>query len=127
LTERYIIVPPSFPRAAVDSIKEAVKADSRLVAAANQAQDGKLAQYLAGAPDLLHRYQVAPDAPRALITAAMDIRHLGHGLAIPKDLLKASTPAHLTDDEWEGVSQMRSGSRRLSITPQRRATATNAL
>ena len=102
-----ITVPPSFSAEVVDSLEATVGADPRLLEAAKRARDGEVTQYLAGAPDLLDRYQKADDAPKALLTAAMDIRRLGHGPAIPRDLLWAGTTAYLTIHQWENVSQNR--------------------
>ena len=75
--------------------------DARLAQAAAQAQDGQITQFLAGAPDLLARYQHAPPAARALIQAAMDARRLGCGPHLPLALLEAAAPGYLTDTEWD--------------------------
>jgi hypothetical protein len=77
--------------------------DPRLREAARRAEDGELTQYLAGAPALLERYETAPAGAGALLTAAMDLRRLGHGPALPVDLLQAAVPAYLTDREWNAV------------------------
>ena len=71
--------------------------------AARRAEDGELTQYLAGAPALLQRYETAPLGAKALLTAAMELRRLGHGLALPLDLLQAAVPAYLTNREWNTV------------------------
>ena len=105
LTDHDIAVPASFSDRVVDKLKTESGADPRLVEAATRAQGGELTQYLAGAPALLARYENATEAPKALITAAMDIRRLGHGLHIPQDLLYASTAAYLSEHQWHHVSQ----------------------
>jgi hypothetical protein len=58
-------------------------------AAAVAGQDGQLAQYLAGVPDLLDRYAGPGGDPygQAVITAAMDATRLGHASPLPAALL----------------------------------------
>jgi hypothetical protein len=98
-----IKVPKSFSNQVVSRLQADPGTDPRLVEAANKAQNGELIQYLAGAPELMDRYQNAPDGAWALVTAAMDISRLGHGPAIPKDLLRAATPAYLTNPVWDKI------------------------
>jgi hypothetical protein len=81
--------------------------DPRLRYAAERAEEGQVIQYLAGAPALLERYRSAPVAARALITAAMDARRLGHRAELPHDLLADAAEGYLTDaqlnqldDDW---------------------------
>lgn len=74
--------------------------DNRLVDAIEHARNGQITQYLAGAPALLERYRNLPAPPRALLTAAMDARRLGHGLFLSPDLLAAAASGYLTDAQW---------------------------
>jgi hypothetical protein len=81
--------------------------DPRLRHAAERAEEGQVIQYLAGAPALVERYRNAPVAARALITAAMDARRLGHSAELPRDLLADAAEGYLTDaqlnlldDDW---------------------------
>ncbi|MFM9634066.1 helix-turn-helix domain-containing protein [Streptomyces galilaeus] len=68
--------------------------------------DGRVTQDLAGAPELLNRYQQASPAAKAVLEAAMDARRLGVGLHLPQafltdaatDYLHQSDYDHLTDD-----------------------------
>ena len=100
LTGNYIRVPDSFDNATLVEFWDTSRPDPRLVEAASRATDGELTQYLAGGPALLERYEAAPEVPKSLITAAMDLRRLGHGPTIPISLLEAVTPAYLTDRQW---------------------------
>ncbi|HEV7975334.1 hypothetical protein [Amycolatopsis sp.] len=75
--------------------------DPRLKYAAERAEQGQITQYLAGAPALLERYRTAPVPARALITAAMDARRLGHSVALPRALLAAAAEGSLTDDQYD--------------------------
>jgi hypothetical protein len=70
-------------------------------AAARAGQDGQIAQYLAGVPDLLTQYQ-GPGGDRygqAVITAAMDAARLGFESPLPEALLLDAVPGYLTDLE----------------------------
>jgi hypothetical protein len=98
LSGRDITVPAAFSPAEVALLGRA--GDLRLAAAAD-ARDGRVTQFLAGAPELLARYRNAPPAARALVDAAMDARRLGTGEAIPLAFLEAAVPGYLDDTEWE--------------------------
>lgn len=87
--------------------------DQRLSEAARQAEGAAVTQYLAGAPDLLQRYEMAEPATRVVIDTAMDARRLGHGELLSTALLRAAAPAYLDartrrvmerDPEWFDVA-----------------------
>ena len=103
LAGRDISVPAAFTAAQLHDLTEA--ADPRLAQAAAASQDGQVTQFLAGAPELLARYRNAPPAPAALISAAMDARRLGMGIALPRAFLEAAAPEYLTDAEWDGLGE----------------------
>jgi hypothetical protein len=67
------------------------------------APDGRITQFIAGAPELLTRYHTADRVTKALITAAMDARRLGMGEAIPLSFLEAAVPAYLDDEGLETI------------------------
>jgi hypothetical protein len=98
-----IVVPTSFAPSAVTALLETTGTDPRLVEAATRATDGELTQYLAGAPALLEHYETAEPPAKAVLTLAMDLRRLGHGPALPLDLLETGTSAYLTDREWDSL------------------------
>ena len=99
LTGHDIPVPAKFDD---DQLRKLVKAgDPRLAQAAAGSRDGRVIQYLAGAPELLDRYQTATPAARALIDAAMDAARLGMRSALPRAFLEAAAPGYLTDTEWD--------------------------
>jgi hypothetical protein len=95
LSGRDISVPPVLTAAQQLQLAEA--GDPRLVQAASAAENGQVIQFLAGAPELLARYRNAPPAAAALISAAMDARRLGMGIALPQAFLEATAPQYLTD------------------------------
>ncbi|WP_433113677.1 hypothetical protein [Micromonospora sp. CA-246542] len=81
------------------------EADPRLRQAAAHAEDGRITQYLAGAPELEDRYRMAPPAARAVIQVAMDARRLGHPLALPHALLEQAAPGYLDDHGWDTLGE----------------------
>jgi uncharacterized protein YidB (DUF937 family) len=70
--------------------------------------DGQVIQYLAGARDLLARYDgpLADPYGQAVITAAMDASRLGHAGPLPAALLRDAAPGYLavpdrTASDWD--------------------------
>lgn len=101
LTGHELPVPAAFSGRDLLAAAEGAEHDPRLRYAVDHAEQGQITQYLAGAPALLERYRTAPAAARALIEAAMDARRLGHGLALPLEMLEAGAEGYLTDDQWD--------------------------
>ena len=102
LSGRDIPVPAAFTAAQVQML--GTSADPRLAMAA-AARDGQVVQFLAGAPELLARYRHAPPAAAALISAAIDGRRLGMGVALPLGFLEAAAPGYLTEDQWDRLDE----------------------
>ena len=103
LAGRDITVPAAFTAAQLQRLSEV--GDARLAQAAVRAQDAQVIQFLAGAPELLARYNNAPPAAMALIHAAMDARRLGMGPALPCAFLEEAAPGYLTDSEWDALGE----------------------
>ena len=97
-----IDVPPVFTASEVTAAARASQslADAAY-AAARAGQDGQIAQYLAGVPDLLGRLQGTEGNRygQAVITAAMDAARLGAEGPLPEALLLAAAPGYLTGPE----------------------------
>ena len=84
-----------------------------IAAAFAAGDDGEIIQYLAGAPDLLNRYQGPGAEPhgRAIITAAMDAARLGYLGPYAPRFLQAAATGYLTDRQrtaelsiwWDGA------------------------
>ncbi|MFD6563108.1 tetratricopeptide repeat protein, partial [Micromonospora profundi] len=91
-------VPETFTSVEVRDL--AARTDPRLRQAAENAEAGRVTQYLAGVPELLSRYHNAEGPARAVIDVAIDARRLGHLIAIPHSLLDQAAPGYLTDHEW---------------------------
>jgi len=101
LSDRDISVPSAFTPDQVQQLTQS--GDPRLALAAASAADRQVVQFLAGAPKLLARYRHAPSAAKALISAAMDARRLGMGVALPQGFLEAAAAGYLTESEWDAL------------------------
>ena len=101
LTGRDITIPAALTAA---QVQEAVATgDPRLALAAAKAGDGRVVQFLAGAPELVSRYETAPAAERALLDAAIDARRLGMGAALPRAFLEEAAPGYIADADWDAL------------------------
>lgn len=63
-----------------------------------------MTQDLAGALELLNRYQHASPAAKALLEAAMDARRLGVGPHIPQAFLTDAATEYLTDTDYDQLT-----------------------
>ena len=101
LAGRQIPVQDCFDSADILAAKGlAAAGDRQLAHALAHAGDGRLTQFLAGAPELMHRYRIASPAARALLQAAVDARRLGTGLHLPADFLAHAAEGYPTEAEW---------------------------
>ncbi|MZE76822.1 hypothetical protein GTY57_07250, partial [Streptomyces sp. SID5475] len=102
LAARTVPVPDTFDQQALRAAADlAAGGDVLLADALTRARtDGRLAQDLAGVPELLRRYQ-QPSTPaaKALLEAAMDARRLGVGLHLPQEFLIDAATDYLTDHD----------------------------
>ncbi|MFJ9845896.1 hypothetical protein ACIRYZ_36735 [Kitasatospora sp. NPDC101155] len=93
-------VPPNFTTKVLGT--PSVKSDPSLAAAVATSSGGRITQTLAAGPQLVDHYEIPtdPHGPygRAVITAAMDARRLGHTSPLPAALLEAVAPCYLTDE-----------------------------
>ncbi|MGW2922849.1 helix-turn-helix domain-containing protein [Streptomyces angustmyceticus] len=105
LAGRLIHLPDSFD-ATAEAAAQALAAagDRQLAHALESASDGRLTQFLAGAPELLHRYETATPVARAVLDAALDARRLGSGLHQALSFLEAAAEGYLTDDEYDTLA-----------------------
>ncbi|MFE2961183.1 P-loop NTPase family protein, partial [Nocardia tengchongensis] len=97
-------VPASFADADPAVLAAAAQSDPRFGIACARAEHGRITQYLAGGPELLHRYEHELDAAaKAIVQIAIDARRMGHRNAIPHQLLAATTHAYIPD-QWNAVA-----------------------
>ncbi|GAB2559479.1 ATP-binding protein [Nocardia heshunensis] len=97
-------VPASFADADPDALATAAITDPRFAVARRRAEHGRITQYLAGAPELLHRYEHELTASaKAIVQIAMDARRMGHRNAIPHGLLATAVHSYIPD-QWNAVA-----------------------
>ncbi|MHB9759906.1 helix-turn-helix domain-containing protein [Streptomyces sp. BYX5S] len=105
LAGRTLAVPDSFDAAALAAATALAEAGDLLLAdALARAGDGRVAQDLAGAPELLRRYQQATPPARALLDAAIDARRLGVSLHLPQTFLTNASIDYLTDTDYDQLT-----------------------
>ncbi|MPY36758.1 helix-turn-helix domain-containing protein [Streptomyces adustus] len=106
LAGRTLSVPDTFDTAALAAATAlAEKGDELLADALTRAGDGgRITQDLAGAPELLNRYQHATGPARALLEAAMDARRLGVGLHLPQAFLTDAAPGYLSEGDYDQLT-----------------------
>ncbi|MFF1794096.1 helix-turn-helix domain-containing protein, partial [Kitasatospora sp. NPDC058263] len=107
LTGRTLTVPDTFGQNALDAAAAlALGGDQLLADALTRARThGRLAQDLAGAPELLRRYEHGSPAARALLEAAMDARRLGVGLHLPHAFLTEAAADYLSDHDYDQLTE----------------------
>ncbi|MGW1766103.1 helix-turn-helix domain-containing protein, partial [Streptomyces sp. NPDC002073] len=106
LAGRVLTVPESFDAPALAAAAVLAEGGDRLLADAlsRAGTDGRIAQDLAGAPELLNRYRHATPAAAALLDVAMDARRLGVGLHLPHGFLTDAAPDYLTDTDYDQLT-----------------------
>ncbi|MCX4971051.1 hypothetical protein OHA98_41300 [Streptomyces sp. NBC_00654] len=102
-----VSVPETFDTAALTAAAAlAEQGDALLADALTRSRNGgRITQDLAGAPELLRRYeQPRQAASRALLEAAMDARRLGTGLHIPRAFLTDAARDYLSDHDYDQLT-----------------------
>ncbi|MFF3604162.1 helix-turn-helix domain-containing protein [Streptomyces sp. NPDC002463] len=83
----------------------AAQGDQLLADALTRTQyGGKVTQDLAGAPELLRRYEQATPGARALLDAAIDARRLGVGLHLPQVFLTDAASDYLSQSDYDQLT-----------------------
>ncbi|WP_431971590.1 hypothetical protein [Nocardia sp. bgisy134] len=104
LEERLIRVADAFTGEDLEELDRLAGDDPRLAEAREKAVSGRIIQYLAGAPELLRRYEYGTESVQGIIEIAMDARRLGHSNCISIGLLRDASPDYIAvgalDDEW---------------------------
>uniref|UniRef100_A0AAU3I1J9 Tetratricopeptide repeat protein n=1 Tax=Streptomyces sp. NBC_01393 TaxID=2903851 RepID=A0AAU3I1J9_9ACTN len=102
-----VTVPDTFDEEALRTATTLAEAGDALLADAliRARTTGRVAQDLAGAPELLRRYEQAVPPTRALLEAAMDARRLGVGLHLPQAFLTDAATDYLSDDELDELTE----------------------
>lgn len=105
LAGRVLTVPDGFDAEALRAASILAKAGDRLLAGAltRAAENGQVTQDLAGAPELLRRYEHSSPAARALLEAAMDARRLGVGPYLPQTFLTDAAIDYMEDADYDAI------------------------
>lgn len=85
---KFVRVPASFDEAALTELRSRMADDRRLSTALANASAGRITQVLAGAPELVRRYEHADSGARAILEASMDALRLGIGPMLPLRFLE---------------------------------------
>ncbi|MDX3643938.1 helix-turn-helix transcriptional regulator, partial [Streptomyces sp. MB09-02B] len=106
LAGRTLTVPDTFDTDALAAATVLAENGDRLLADAltRARADGRVAQDLAGAPELLNCYQYATPPARALLEAAMDARRLGVGLHLPQAFLTDAARDYLSQSDYDHLT-----------------------
>ncbi|MET9411588.1 hypothetical protein ABZX90_38485 [Streptomyces sp. NPDC002935] len=106
LSGRTLTVPDAFDADALAAAAAVAEGGDRLLADAltRARTDGRVTQDLAGAPELLNRYQHASPAATALLEAAMDARCLGVGPHLPQAFLTDAAIDYLTNTDYDQLT-----------------------
>ncbi|TQN30177.1 hypothetical protein FHX37_0038 [Haloactinospora alba] len=95
-----IRMPDAFTGDELRANEDLVASDLRLRRAAAYASERRLTQTLAGAPELLRRYEHASPAARAVLEAAMDAHRLGDVyLPLPRGFLREAAMGYLSNED----------------------------
>ncbi|MFE5513853.1 tetratricopeptide repeat protein [Streptomyces sp. NPDC056529] len=106
LAGRVLTVPETFDAPAMAAAAALAGGGDQLLADAlsRSGANGRITQDLAGAPELLNRYQHATPAATAVLQAAMDARRLGVGLYLPHVFLTDAASDYLTDTDYDQLT-----------------------
>ncbi|MFF8958709.1 tetratricopeptide repeat protein [Streptomyces sp. NPDC014894] len=101
LAGRILTIPDRFSARELDTAKLLAAEGDQLLAGAltRVGNTGRLAQDLAGAPELLRRYEHGTPPARALLEAAMDARRLGADIYLPYAFLRDAAIDYLSDQD----------------------------
>lgn len=107
LTGRTLTVPDAFTREALSAATALARRGDRLLtdALTRAHAHGRLAQDLAGAPELLRRFEHGSPAVRAVLEAAMDARRLGVGLHLPQAFLTDAAADYFAGHDWDQLAE----------------------
>ncbi|MGW1768926.1 hypothetical protein ACWCQL_33395 [Streptomyces sp. NPDC002073] len=106
LTGRTLTIPDAFNTEELRTATCLAQAGDLLLADAltRSGSHGRVTQDLAGAPELLRRYDQAAPPSRALLEVAMDARRLGVGINLCQSFLTDAAIDYLTDHEYDQLS-----------------------
>ncbi|WP_224274458.1 helix-turn-helix domain-containing protein [Streptomyces sp. LS1784] len=106
LAGRMHTIPDAFDQEALQTAAVLAQQGDQLLtnALARAHTHGRIAQDLAGAPELLRRYEHSTPTAKAILHAAMDARRLGVGLHIPQAFLIDAAVDYLSDQNYDELT-----------------------
>ncbi|MBL1109739.1 helix-turn-helix transcriptional regulator [Streptomyces sp. 5-8] len=109
LTGRTLTVPDAFDEEALEAASVLAQGGDRFMADAltRAHTHRRVTQDLAGAPELVRRYDHGIPPVKALLEVAMDARRLGVGLHLPQAFLIDAATDYLTDDDYDELTEDR--------------------
>ncbi|MER5905082.1 hypothetical protein ABT150_34225 [Streptomyces mirabilis] len=107
LAGRTVAVPDTFDQEALRRAAALADAGDWLLGATlrRASTDRRVTQDLAGAPELLRRYEQGTPAARAVLEAAMDARRLGVGLHLPQSFLIDAAFEYLSEHDGDRLAE----------------------
>ncbi|WP_217213721.1 hypothetical protein [Streptomyces sp. AC550_RSS872] len=105
LEGKAVHVPAGFAGRELEDARVVSGHDPRLADALAHTADGRITQYMAGAPALLERYRAASPAALAVISAAMDASRLGGVRLVAREFLQAAAEGYLSDDAYDALGE----------------------
>ncbi|POX58732.1 hypothetical protein C3492_36630, partial [Streptomyces sp. Ru62] len=107
LSGRTLTIPDAFDDEALRAASTLARDGDRLLADAltRAHAHGRVTQDLAGAPELVRRYEQATPPVRVLLQAAMDARRLGVGPHLPQAFLIDAAIDYLSDDDYDQLTE----------------------
>ncbi|MEU7340373.1 helix-turn-helix domain-containing protein [Streptomyces sp. NPDC007074] len=106
LASHTLTVPAAFDAQALAAAAVLAENGDQLIADAltRAHTHGRITQDLAGAPQLLNRYQNASPAAKAVLEAAMDARRLGVGLHLPQVFLTEAATDYIDQNDHDQLT-----------------------
>ncbi|WP_326623901.1 MULTISPECIES: hypothetical protein [unclassified Streptomyces] len=107
LTGRTLTVPDAFDEKALKAASALARDGDRFMedVLTRAHAHGRVTQDLAGAPELVRRYEHGTPPVKALLQAAMDARRLGVGLHLSQAFLIDAAIDYLTDDDYDQLTE----------------------
>ncbi|MFJ6562017.1 tetratricopeptide repeat protein [Streptomyces sp. NPDC091412] len=105
LTGRTLTVPDDFDEEALHAASALADDGDRFMADALTRTHSRITQDLAGAPELMRRYEHGSPPVKALLEVAMDARRLGVGLHLPQAFLIGAATDYLTDVDYDQLTE----------------------
>ena len=100
LRGRNVVVPEEFSDEDLTLLGTEARKDARLKLAVKYSPR-KITQFLAGAFDLVDRFESAPPEATAVMAAAMDACRLGHNDKLSASLLRCAAVGYIDDITWD--------------------------